>query len=308
MTGPDPLVLPDGTSRVVLPDGAVPVVAGRLVGVDAGGRSTRVAIAEGGRIIGWRQLPPMNAVLTPDVAERLAALVVEERGDVMGVGMPGVRTDERAQQLASDVAAQSGRVATVVVDAEIARLGAFLGGPGIIVAAGTGSVAIGSDGERSARAGGHGFLLGDDGGAYWIGREAVRSALRLRDGVPGSERLAQVVQAASGVSTEELVGLVYQHATDRSLLARLAPAVTELARTDAVAATIVDEAGRRLAELAEHVRARLGPLPVAGIGGVFSADLVWDAFAARCGAQRPLGRPEGGALLLAAAALGSCRR
>ena len=62
-----------------------------------------------------------------------------------------------------------------------------MGAPGIVVIAGTGSVALGWDGERFARSGGHGFLLGDEGSAYWIGREAVRSALRFEEQAGGSE-------------------------------------------------------------------------------------------------------------------------
>jgi N-acetylglucosamine kinase-like BadF-type ATPase len=170
------------------------------------------------------------------------------------------------------------------------------------VIAGTGSMAFGRNGERHARAGGHGFLLGDEGSAYWIGRAAARAALRWEDQVGGSESIHRMVRAATGTDLEALVRDVTSHPAERSLLTALAPALTALAAEDPEAARITRQAAEHLAALAQSVRDRLGPVPVAGAGRVFGASLIWDRFAELTGAARPLADAAVGAALLAARA------
>ena len=189
----------------------------------------------------------------------------------------------------------------VTGDADSARAGAFLGAPGVVVIAGTGSMASGWNGESSARAGGHGFLLGDEGGAYWIGRAAVRAALRWEDGMGGgSELIHRAVIQAAGQGLDALISEVYTRPAERDRLTALAPAVTALAAEDPEARNIALRAAEHLAALAEAVRRRLGPLPVAGAGRVFSAPVIWDRFAELTGAVRPLAAATVGAALLPA--------
>jgi len=70
----------------------------------------------------------------------------------------------------------------VVGDMEIALQAALGAGPGVIVIAGTGSIAYGRDAQgRTARAGGWGFAISDEGSAHWIGRAAVATLLRSAD-------------------------------------------------------------------------------------------------------------------------------
>ena len=188
----------------------------------------------------------------------------------------------------------------VTGDADSARAGAFLGAPGVVVIAGTGSMASGWNGESSARAGGHGFLLGDEGGAYWIGRAAVRAALRWEDGMGGgSERIHRAVIQATGQGLDALICEVCTHPAERDRLTALAPAITALAAEDPEARKIALRAAEHLADLAEAIRRRLGPLPVAGAGRVFSAPVIWDRFAELTGAVRPLAAATVGAALLA---------
>jgi N-acetylglucosamine kinase-like BadF-type ATPase len=158
---------------------------------------------------------------------------------------------------------------------------------------------MGCDGERWARAGGHGFLLGDEGSAYWIGRAAANAAMRFQDGMGGSAALRDAVVQAAGRTLSALVKDVHSHPTERGRLASLAPVVTALAGEDETARRIALEAARHLAELASAVRRRLGPLPVCGMGGVFRAPVIWDRFAELTGAVRPIAPPEVGAALLA---------
>jgi N-acetylglucosamine kinase-like BadF-type ATPase len=91
---------------------------------------------------------------------------------------------------------------------------------------------------------------------------------------------------------------VHRHPAERGLLSRLVPDVAAAADGDAVAARILAEAAAHLAELAAAVRARLGDLPVAGVGGIFACAPVAAAFTAATGARRPVEPPELGALRL----------
>jgi glucosamine kinase len=274
------------------------VPPGRLLGVDAGGSGTRVVLLEGGQVTALPDGSPMNALLTTGFADQLRDIIAAVGPTAAGVGLPGVHAAGRARRLGPALARQAGCPVHVTGDADAARHGAFLGAPGIVVVAGTGSVALGWDGERFARAGGHGFLLGDEGSAHWIGREAVRAALCFEEQAGGSELMYQAVTRATEL--EVLVSDVTAHPADRGRLAALAPAVTALAGHDPEAQRIVRCAAEHLAALAESIRRRLGPLPVAGVGGVFRAQAIWACFTELTGATRPLAPPAVGAALLAA--------
>ncbi len=164
---------------------------------------------------------------------------------------------------------------TVLPDVYIAYLSAFDPGDGILVYAGTGSIALylSSRGD-SLRAGGHGYLLDDAGGAYWIGREALKLVLRRSDeaGAPIDGKLASALYAAlGGAAWPHIRHVVYQGG--RSKVATLARAVSLAAgRGDADAQAVLAAAGRELARLANVLSGRLGQvLNVAFAGGVASA-------------------------------------
>jgi N-acetylglucosamine kinase-like BadF-type ATPase len=290
-----------------LPPG-IPACQGRLIGIDAGGSATRTIMAEDGTVVTRRTSAPMNGLLTPDLADRLAELLVTDGPadagvtagvTAAGIGMPGLRSAEETTRLAETLTKRAGYPVYIAGDGATALLGAFGGAPGIAVFAGTGSGATGCDGTRWARAGGHGFLLGDEGSAYWIGRTAVNAALRWEDGMGGSAALHDAVVDATGHDLADVVNDVHSHPAERGKLAELAPVVTELAAEDDAAGQIVRQAAVHLAELATAVRRVLGPLPVCGMGGVLSTPVIWDRFAELTGAVRPLAPPEIGAALLA---------
>ena len=274
-------------------------LTGRLLGIDAGGSATRAVLVADGQVTERFTAPPMNALLSGDLTDRLAELIGAAGATDAGVGLPGLRSPADAARLGAELTRRAGHPVRVTWDGETARLGAFGAAPGIAVFAGTGSGAPGCDGERSARAGGHGFLLGDEGSAYWIGRAAANAALRWEDGMGGSAALRDAVVAASGRDLAGLIDDVHSHPAERGRLALLAPVVTALAGEEETARRIALEAAGHLAELAAAVGRRLGPLPVSGTGGVLRAPVIWDRFAQLTGAVRPLAPPEVGAALLA---------
>ena len=269
------------------------------VGVDAGGSGSRAVVVRDGVVVARRDLGPINVLLHADAVDRLAGAVTDAGAAAAGFGLAGLRSDEHARELTAELARRTGARVVVGDDTDAALAGAFAGRPGIVVIAGTGSGAAGRDAAgRTVRVGGHGFLLGDEGGGYWIGREAVRAALRAADGTGPATALTAVVQRAfgslAGAETE-----VHRHPTERGLLSRLVPDVAAAAAgPDAEAARILAEAAAYLAELAIAVRARLGDLPVAGVGGIFRCAPVREAFRIATGAAEPVEPPELGALRL----------
>jgi glucosamine kinase len=273
---------------------------GRLLGVDAGGSRTRVVVLEGGQVVSQPDGPPMNALLTAGFADQLQAIIAAADPTAAGIGLPGVHLADQARRLGQALTRQAGVPVHVTGDVDTARCGAFLGAPGIVVIAGTGSAALGWDGERFARAGGHGFLLGDDGSAYWIGREAVRAALRFQEQAGGSELIHETVTQLTGSDLDVLISEINAHPAGRSRLTVLAPAVTAIAGHDPEAHRIVRRAAEHLAALAQSILRRLGPLPVAAAGGVFRAPPIWARFTELTDATRPLAPAAVGAALLAA--------
>ena len=280
---------------------APPTLPGRLLGIDAGGSGTRAVVLETGQVTAQPDGPPMNALLTTGFTEQLQAIIAAVGPGAAGVGLPGVHRTGQADEIGQLLSQRTGCPVHVTGDADPALCGAFAGAPGIVVIAGTGSAAVGWDGERFARAGGHGFLLGDEGSAYWIGREAVRAALRWEEQSGGSTLIHRKVTQVTRSSLDFLIGEVNAHPADRNRLAVLAPALTALAGQDPVADRIVRSAAEHLAALAESIRRRLGPLPVAGAGGVFRDPAIWTWFTELTGAARPLAPAAVGAALLAAA-------
>jgi glucosamine kinase len=273
---------------------------GRILGIDAGGSGTRVVLVENGTVTPRPDELPINVLLTEGFAGLLLQVIKAADVTAAGIGLAGLRQEARAAELSATLTREAGCPVHVTGDADTAQAGAFLGGPGVVVIAGTGSMAFGRDGERHARAGGHGFVLGDEGSAYWIGRAAARAALRWQDGMGGSEPIHRAVLATTGTGLDDLVNDVCTHPAERARLTALAPALTALAATDPEAARITRRAAEHLAALAGSVRDRLGPLPVAGAGRVFGAPLLWDRFAELTGAARPLAPASVGAALLAA--------
>ncbi len=270
---------------------------GTVVGVDAGGTGSRAVVVRDRGVVERHDLGPLNLILHADAVDRLAELLTRVGATAAGLGLAGLRSAGDAERVAAELTARTGARVAVGDDTDAALAGAFRGAPGVVVIAGTGSGAAGRDAAgHGARVGGHGFLLGDEGGGYWVGREAVRAALRAADGIGPPTALVDVVVAAFG-SLPAAERLVHERPTDRELLTRLVPAVA--AADDAEAGRILAEAAAHLADLAAAVRARLGgDLPVAGVGGIFRCAPIRSAFVAATGAVDPAEPPELGALRL----------
>lgn len=264
-----------------------------LAGVDAGATTTRAAaVHEDGRLVGRGEAGPgnpHNAGVSSAAGSIVAALREATRGappDVVVAGVAGIEDPALKEGLRGALAAsritEKGKI-HLASDAAVALDGAFLGGPGIIVVAGTGSVTWARDAQgREARAGGWGHIIDDAGSGYDIGRSALAAVLRAFDGRGRATALtAGVLGALRLTSPQQIVGAA--RAMRPPEIAALAPLVLEAAEQgDAAAAEIVRAAGGHLAEGAAAVwwaLALRGPHPVAGIGGLFRRAVFRTAFA-----------------------------
>lgn len=198
----------------------------------------------------------------------------------------------------------------VTHDAAIALSGATTAGQGIATIAGTGSIAFARNAAgQTARAGGWGYVFGDEGGAFDIVRQALRAVLRMDEGWGPPTELRQALLDATGASSaNEVLHLFYTPDWPRSRVATLASLVDAAAAGgDPVAQRVLDNAAQELALLAASVRAQLwqpgDAVEVAYIGGVFGSQRLLERYrmlveleAGNCCAA-PLHGPAEGALL-----------
>jgi N-acetylglucosamine kinase-like BadF-type ATPase len=200
----------------------------------------------------------------------------------------------------------------VLADGEVALSTAFDRGPGVLVNAGTGSIAYARDPQGQLhRAGGYGWQLGDEGGGYWVGRRALDAAARAQDGRgEGTTLLARLLGALGLQHFDDLVR--WTATATPTQVAALAPHVLNAAREgEVVARRAVDDAARELVELvvalARHFPGS-GPLPVAIAGRLLLPQSpLTQAFRQRLGTELKRARlvphridPALGALKLAA--------
>jgi N-acetylglucosamine kinase-like BadF-type ATPase len=264
-----------------------------FLGVDGGATSTACALCDSdGRILGVGHGGPSNHILAPGgeirarTAVETALGAAEAAAGLHGIefesahfGMTGINRDtEQAGVFARVVSSiLTARLLRIDNDAAVALAGALACRPGVIVIAGTGSVAFGRDpSNREARAGGWGYLFGDEGSGFAIGLAGVRAALRARDGTGSPTVLESGIPGRFGKSLAEIPILYYEGQIQRAAIAALAPVVTEAAAAgDAVAASIVQEAAQGLAAAAASVMLRLtwpdDTIPLGPVGGVFNA-------------------------------------
>jgi glucosamine kinase len=277
---------------------------GPVLGIDAGGTGTRAALVVDGRVTQRLSGGPLNFLLNDDGVPRMAELIRAAQPAAAGIGVPGIARLPGAAAAFAAAVSEAGAVPTrVASDATTAWLGAFLGDPGILVIAGTGSVAIGGSAGSLVRVGAHGHLIGDEGSRYWIGRKALRAAFAAAEETGPPTVLRDALTAATGATLDELLVRVQRAPADRSLLVGLAPVVGRCADgpdPDPVSLAILTDAAAGLAGLAAALRRRLGDLPVAAAGGVFGIRPLWRAFHESTDATDPLAPPEIGAALLVA--------
>jgi glucosamine kinase len=263
------------------------------LGIDGGGSKTSCLIGDESSVMGAGTGAASNVVrvgeaqaresLTTAIRQacRVANIRPSEISSVC-VGLAGAARPEIGELVRRIIAdlvpgeTQPGQI-KVVGDNVIALEAAFGSGPGVIVIAGTGSIAYGRNREgRTGRAGGWGFAISDEGSGNWIGRTAVAAAIGAWDENPGEKvRLIETLLKFWHLETvEQLVPAA--NATPPPDFAALFPSVLSLADSgDRITHDVLTQAGAQLANLAGILLGRLFPdsgvVPVAMSGGVFGS-------------------------------------
>jgi N-acetylglucosamine kinase-like BadF-type ATPase len=270
-----------------------------ILGVEATGVGTQAVLVQDGEVVSRFTEGPLNVLLDSSAFDRLANLIKESGASAAGLGLAGLHSKREAHLLEMQLRAKTGVSAVVADDTEVAQLGAFNGGPGIVVIAHTGSNSFGRDASgRAARSGGYGHVIGDEGSHYWIGSQALRRAMRSADGRGAkSTALEQAITSAYGTDLETVMTRVTEHAADPSLIARIAKTVMDL--QDPVMKEILDEATDDLVAHVTALRAQLGHLPVAMWGAVFEHPYIRQRFVTATGAVDAASAPVFGAVVLA---------
>lgn len=304
-------VLSDGDSRP----------ASLFLGIDGGQTGTQAVIATAdGRVLGRGEGGPSNHVEAPGGRDRLRAAILDSTGAALrdaGLGAVEATTFDAAYCAMTGEAdfkteiitpLLRARVLRVEHDAPAALAGGTLGEPGIIVVAGTGSVVYGESGTGQAcRAGGWGYVFGDEGSGFGLAREALRACLDALDGVGPDTALVPVLSRYFGVEDlRPLPMVMYNGHLTRDAIAAAAPEVLATWQAnDDVATRVVDAGLAALARRVQSVSARLTmPAPLVCLaGGVFRSLPYAAAFASRVHALVPGASVEPARLGAAAGAL-----
>jgi N-acetylglucosamine kinase-like BadF-type ATPase len=241
-----------------------------VLGIDAGGTKTVCLLAdERGEIVSMARGPGANLHAAGElgVEKVLHELMETAIGDrdvapaAVCLGVAGVDREDEAQTVRAIMRRLGHKSHVLVVnDALIALVAGAGDAPGIVIIAGTGSIAYGRNAAgEAARAGGWGHLIGDEGSGYWIGREALAAVMRAGDGRGPTTRLTPEILAHFNVGdVSRLPRIVYDREQPRMAVAALGPIVQHVAdEGDAVAARVLERAAEELVLAAGSVAARL---------------------------------------------------
>jgi glucosamine kinase len=262
-------------------------------GVDGGGTRTTLGLADAaGRELARRSGPaglvdPRDPAASARVVAGLLREAREEAGlteppvalcaGLAGVGNPAEREAVRAALVAEGVAAR----VCVTTDGEVALEGAMAGGAGVLLIAGTGSVAYGrAEDGRVDRCGGWGMIVGDEGSGWSIGRAGLAAALRAADG--RGPRTALLPRLLETLELRDPRGIPpWAGRAEKGDVAALAAHVIAAADGgDDVALGILRREAGELALHAVALASRLGPwsgdVPVVFHGGVLGRELFAD--------------------------------
>lgn len=252
------------------------------VGVDAGGTSTVAAIAQDGRTLRTVEGEAANASVrgveraAETIAETIVRVLDGALPNAIAVGAAGAGRDEVAYGIEQALSARfSGARVRVCDDASIALRAVVPDGDAAVLIAGTGSIAYAEARGETYRAGGYGYLVGDDGSGFSIGAASIKLLLRAFDErVPRDAFVEEVARILEARSAADVLAHVYGSAHPVAAVAALAPAALDAAnRGERSANKIVQTASLELAELTKSLLKRAG-LSHTGAPLVFAGGLL----------------------------------
>ena len=269
----------------------MPTTSGYFLGVDGGQSSTTALIGDHeGRVLGMGRGGPCNHVGAAEGRAKFIRAIEESLGAACAqagldrakarfhaacLGFSGGPVDKEA--ILREILPVEQMLVTH--DALIALSGATAGEPGIVVIAGTGSMAFGRNAKgEAARAGGWGYIFGDEGGAFDLVRQALRAALRMEEGWGPPTMLRDMLLEQTGATdVNDLLHRFYTAEFPRPRIAGFSKLLDEAAaRGDEVARELLQRAAEDLGSLVAAVQQQLfGASPTVGyVGGVFRSEIL----------------------------------
>lgn len=255
------------------------------VGVDAGGSSTVVGVSQDGTFVRKNVGPAANPSsqgverASDTIATAITAALDGARPDAIVVGAAGAGRGEVAQEMTAALQSRfSGASVRVRDDAHIALRAAVPEGPGIVLIAGTGSIAYAEWEGAAYRCGGYGYLLGDDGSGFALGAAAAKLLLRHYDGRVPRDEFVDAIEDALGASTPaDVLSRIYGNPNAVTAVAALAPLAVELAnRGSRSAGKFVQAAALELADLVKSLVKKAGmsasTAPIVLAGGLLGSN------------------------------------
>ena len=255
---------------------------GYILGVDGGGTKTVALLGDrDGNILGRGMSGSSNihavgfdaACLALESAVHMARKDHAGEISAMCLGLAGAGRKEEMEQFQNWAAHTfPNTVVWVVSDAEILLMAAVPSGPALALICGTGSVVYGrtQTGEL-IRAGGWGYLFGDEGSGFAIGVAALRAIMQAYDGRGSETLLSELVLERLGLlNPSDLVRSIYMAESPRLAIASLADLVEQAAdQSDPVAISILVQSAQELARIAAAIYPKLGrsPVPLIITGG-----------------------------------------
>ncbi|MHB2021138.1 MAG: N-acetylglucosamine kinase [Candidatus Xenobia bacterium] len=266
---------------------------GYVIGIDGGGTRTHALLASlEGEVLGagWAGASNLLRVGPQVTRDSIAAAVAQAQEaaqsdelhrQVVGewrlcgvcVGFAGADRREVHEQLERILHDLLGDVPVLLKnDAEIALAGAHGTGPGAVVLSGSGSIALarGADG-KVVRGGGWGWIVGDEGSATWVARQALTRLMHEHDQRAASSSLLSHLEVSRAA---DLIWKLHSDPSPSSVLAAIFPKVLAAARDgDAFAQGLLQDAGRELADLGVSVMCR-AVAPDTGWGVVYGGSVL----------------------------------
>jgi glucosamine kinase len=230
-----------------------------FLAIDAGGTKTRCLLADESHVLGRASTGSVKLMRVgePEASTRLRAMLQEvsltagvNLRDITQtcIGLAGITIDAVREWAEREIRAAVGGNLLLAGDEEIALDGAFLGGPGILIIAGTGSNVLGRAADGAMyHAGGWGPALGDEGSGFWIAQEALRAGFWAKDRGIATVLLTEIGEFWGAKSLGEIVEMA--NARPGPDLPALAPIVVRCAEAgDELASAVLERAGVELAE------------------------------------------------------------
>ncbi len=263
------------------------------IGIDGGGTKTAFGLFEEDRLIDTLKLPTCHfnqvgfnegaKILKSEIEQLINSHDIDVTKLRIGIGMAGYGKDATINRKIEETFKKelSGYDYVLTSDIHIALIGALDNRDGIVVIAGTGTIAMALNKGKISRCGGWGYQLGDEGSAYWIGKQSLGVFTKMADGRLRKTDFYGAIKSELMLANDyELIGYVSDLENKRTSIADLAKTVGELAKqNDRHAKEILNLAAKEVSLLAKTLADSFEEKPIITYyGGVFASDYFKDNF------------------------------